>query len=120
MATDPSRLSLTPEEIAELAPRQHVVVKSKRSKFIIFPVKWQYQLARVDADKCTYRVALYLLWEAWRSQSKRLKLPNVGLKELGVGIKGKYHALSQLAEAGLITIEQKPKKSPTVTVKFVD
>ena len=75
MATDPSQLSLTPEEIAELAPQQHAGGKSKRSKFIIFPVEWQYQLARVDADKCSYRVALYLLWEAWRSQSKRVKRP---------------------------------------------
>ena len=48
--------------------------------------------------------------------------PNVGLKELGVrGTKGKYHApLSQLAEAGLIVIERKPKKSPVVMLRFVD
>jgi hypothetical protein len=91
-----------------------------RSKFIMFPVEWRYQLARVKADGCAYQVALHLLWEAWRSQSNRVKLPNVGLKELGVGRRGKRHALDQLVEAGLISTERQPRKSPVVTVKFTD
>jgi hypothetical protein len=86
----------------------------------MFPVEWQYQLARVKADGCTYRVALYLLWEAWRSQSNRVKLTNVGLKEHGVSRWSKQHALDQLAEAGLISTERRPWKSPVVAVKFTD
>jgi hypothetical protein len=91
-----------------------------KSKFIIFPVEWQFQLARVKADGCTYRVALYLLWEAWRSQSNRVKLANVGMEEHGVSRWNKHRALKQLVEAGLISIEQQPRKSPIVTVKFTD
>jgi hypothetical protein len=91
-----------------------------RSRFIMFPVEWRCQLKRVDADKCTYRVALHLLEESWRSQSKRVKLANVGLKELGVGRRGKRHALDQLGKAGLISAERQPRRSPIVTVKFTD
>jgi hypothetical protein len=91
-----------------------------RSKFIMFPVEWQFQLARMKADGCAYRIALYVLWEAWRSQSNRVKLANVGLKERGVGRWGKRHALEQLGSAGLISIERQPRKSPVVTVKFLD
>ena len=86
-----------------------------KSRFIMFPMVWQYQLVRVKAGCCTYRVALYLLWEAWRSQSNRVKLPNVGLKELGVGRRGKRHALDQLVEAGLISTERQPRKSPVLS-----
>jgi hypothetical protein len=89
-------------------------------KFIMFPVEWQFQLARVDADKCTYRVALYLLHESWRSKNKYVKLANVGLKRLGVGREGKGHALEQLEEAGLVSVERKDRKSPVVTVKFIN
>jgi hypothetical protein len=74
----------------------------------------------VDAAKCTYRVALYLLHESWRSQSNFVKLANVGLKGLGVGREGKRHALPQLEEAGLILVERKHRKSPMVKVKSIN
>jgi DNA-binding PadR family transcriptional regulator len=83
-------------------------------------VEWQNQLVRVDADVCAYRVALYLLWEVWRSRVNQVKLANVGLKELGVGRQGKYNALHQLEEAGLISVKREPRKSPVVTVKYTD
>jgi hypothetical protein len=100
-------------------PRGRARARS-RSRFIMFPEEWRYQLARVDANKCTYRLALYLLWEVWRSQSNRVKLANVGLKELGVGRWGKRHALDQLAKTGLISTERQPRKSPIVMVRFTD
>ena len=83
-------------------------------------MEWHFQLARIDADKCTYRVALYLLHEAWRSQNKRVKLANIALKELRVGRWGKRHALEQLGSVGLISTERRARKSPVVTVKFID
>jgi hypothetical protein len=91
-----------------------------KSRFIMFPMEWQYQLMRVKAGCCTYRVALYLLWEAWRSQSNQVKLANMGLKEWGVGRRGKRLALNQLGRAGLISTERQPRKSPVVTIKFTD
>jgi hypothetical protein len=91
-----------------------------KSRFIMFPMEWQYQLVRVKAGCCTYRVALYLLWEAWRSQSNQVKLANMGLKEWGVGRRGKRLALNQLGRAGLISTERQPRKSPVVTIKFTD
>jgi hypothetical protein len=91
-----------------------------KSRFIMFPMVWQYQLVRLKAGCCTYRVALYLLWEAWRSQSNQVKLANMGLKEWGVGRRGKRLALNQLGRAGLISTERQPRKSPVVTVKFTD
>ena len=106
----------------DVASKSRKKASSVRSKvqFIMFPVEWQFQLARVDADKCTYCIALYLLHEGWRSQNRHVKLTNVGLKGLGVGREGKRHALDQLEEAGLVSVERKDRKSPVVKVKFIN
>jgi hypothetical protein len=88
------------------------------AKFTMLPDAWDYQLAKIKADGCTYRVAIYLLRESWRVDNNRVKLPNGVLKERGVGRWGKQRALRVLGRAGLISIEQKPRKSPIVTVKF--
>jgi hypothetical protein len=91
-----------------------------KSKFTMFPDEWDYQLARVKADGCTYRVAISLLREKWRADDNRVKLANVALKARNVSRLSKQHALDQLVEAGLISIERRPRKSPIVMVKFAD
>src|SRR5262249_28156581 len=45
---------------------------------------------------------------------------NAALAELGVGRQGKAGALQQLRKAGLIAVEDRPGKSPPVTVGFVE
>src|SRR6516165_12090955 len=57
----------------------------KKGKFTIMPDEWWEQMLRVDADKCTYRVAHYLLREAWRSGREKVKVTNIALKKCGVG-----------------------------------
>jgi hypothetical protein len=87
-------------------------------KFVKFPRMWQVQLAQVRADGCAYRVALYLLDKA--SWGRQVTLGNSTMRKLGVSRNGKRNALSQLREAGLIAVEERPRKSPIITVRFVD
>ena len=76
------------------------------------------RLAETQADGCTYRVALYLLDKAcW---SRQVVLGTATMQNLGVGRKGKRGALQHLRRAGLIAVEERPRKSPIVTVRFVD
>ncbi len=90
-------------------------------KFIRFPREWEYQLARMEgASATTYRVALFLLWESWRSDLRRVKLSNAALRDWGVGREAKRRALDKLGRAGLVSVERRARKSPTVTVKFTD
>ena len=87
-------------------------------KFTKFPKIWQMRLAETQADGCTYRVALYLLDKAcW---SRQVVLGTATMQKLGVGRKGKRGALQHLRRAGLIAVEERPHKSPIVTVRFVD
>jgi hypothetical protein len=87
-------------------------------RFVKFPRMWQVRLSEIRADGCAYRVALHLLDKA--SWGKQVALGNGVMKKLGVSRNGKRSALQQLRGAGLIAIEERPRKSPIVTVRFVD
>jgi hypothetical protein len=89
-----------------------------KSKFIKFPTVWVEQLGRIGASVSAYRVAFHLLNEAWRSGNNRVKLANGVLAELGVSRFAKRRALAQLDKAGVVAIEQQPRKSPFVTVRY--
>jgi hypothetical protein len=93
---------------------------STRSRFIKFPLEWAIQLAYVKADGGTYRVALYLLQEVWRSGSNRVKLANDALQKQGVSRWMKYRALAVLCSRGLVSTERAGRRSPIVIVKFMD
>jgi hypothetical protein len=72
----------------------------------------------IPPDGCTYRVALYLLNKAcW---DRRVTLSSAAMRKRSVSRNGKRSALKQLRRAGLIAVEDRPRKSPIVTVRFVD
>ena len=84
--------------------------------FTKFPNTWRISLAKVRADGCAYRVALYLLDRGrWR---EHVTVSTVALRKLGVSRQGKQSALQQLRKAGLIEVEERPRKSPIVKVRF--
>jgi hypothetical protein len=93
--------------------------QSTRGRFIKFPEEWDYQLARVQADGSTYRVALYLLWKA-RFTGGSVKLANKALEARGVSRWSKYRALDQLGRLGLISTERNGRQSILVKVKFAN
>ena len=75
-------------------------------------------MAEARASACAYRVALYLLDRAcW---SRQVKLSTAAMRKLGVSRNGKRRALQQLRRSGLIAVEERPSKSPIVTVRFTD
>jgi hypothetical protein len=79
---------------------------------------WEDCLAAIRADGCTYRVALYLLGQA--RFRREVTLSTACLRKLGMSRNGKRGALKQLRRAGLVAVEERPRKSPIVTVRFVD
>jgi hypothetical protein len=87
---------------------------------VLVPELWREQLAAVRAHGPTYRIALHLLHEAWRTESRTIKLTNVALANAGVGRRGKALALRELRKAGLVAVEQYSGKSPLITVRFRD
>ena len=87
-------------------------------KFTKVPRMWRARLAEIRAGGCAYRVALYLLDKAcW---SRQVTVSTTTMRKLGISRNGKRSALHQLRRAGLIAVEERPRKSPVVTVRFVD
>lgn len=125
---DPAKLRLEPKFKAELLrtrPKGDATRQKRRKKpaptvFVKVPMLWVQCLAERRAGVNTYRVALYLLREAWRTNNPKVKLTNAVLAANGVDRKGKATALRQLREAGLVSVAERPKRSPSVTVHFLE
>jgi hypothetical protein len=118
---DPEKKRLTPEQQSGLTAAPKPKPKRRQQgKFVMVPVLWCEQLVSIGARDATYRVALHLLFEAWRTGNRTVKLTNVALSKVGVGREGKRRALSQLRKAGLIAVEQRPGRNPLITVRFSD
>jgi hypothetical protein len=125
---DPARLRLNPKFSAELfkARRTGDTARQKRRKqpapngFVKVPMLWVQCLVENRAGVNAYRVAHYVLYEAWRTNARQIKLTNTALAANGVDRKGKATALRQLRKAGLISVEERPNRSPILTVRFLE
>ena len=88
----------------------------RRQRFVKLPLAWFDRLGEINASGSTYRVAIYILWKAWSRREHVVKFPQVP----GVSRNGRRIALRKLELAGLISINQRPKRSPIVTVLSAD
>jgi hypothetical protein len=88
-------------------------VQKRRGHFIKVPWVWFERLAGAHGQ--TYRLALYLLYLYWKDGSGRsVKLPNVGLRDVGISRQSKWRRLTDLEHLGLIKVERRPRRSPLV------
>jgi hypothetical protein len=116
---NPEKLRLTPEQQAAIGAAPKPKPKRRQQgNFVQVPNLWIEQLCAIRAHGSTYRVAMHLLHEAWRTKTRVVKLTNVALAKIGVGREGKAIALRELRKAGLISVEQRPNRNPVVTVRF--
>ena len=102
------RHRLTPEMRA-VVPRK---IQKRRRHFIMVPLTWVERL--IGATGQTYRVALLLLYMSWKNRGAPTKLPNGMLRIDGISRQSKWRALGDLEQRGLITVERRPRRSPTV------
>jgi hypothetical protein len=105
---------LTPETLAKLAAVPQKIQK-RRQQFVMVPWRWIDRLATTSSAN-TYRVALHLLHQHWKNNSRPFLLPNGLLVMEGVTRHSKWRALTKLERLGLISVEKRPDRSPRVTV----
>ena len=103
------------QRLAELEARAPV----KRSRVEPFVAKIELAVAAkafaaTDCKKAM--VWLWLLHQSRKTGSKTVAVPNGALSKYGVSRKVKCSALQQLEEAGLITAEWRPWKTPIATL----
>jgi hypothetical protein len=86
----------------------------RQQQFIKFPLIW---LERLKTGRgVTYRLALHLLYQHWKTGGQPVRLSNVAVATAGVTRRSKWNALTELERAGLVRVEKRPRRSPVVTL----
>ena len=116
--TDPlhlDNLRLPPEMVRErwaVVPKK---IQKQRQHFVKVPWPWVERL-RAAKNTATYRVALYLLYQHWKGGGAPVTLSNTAIASEGVTRWGKWEALRELDQLGLVTVEKRKRRSPRITV----
>ena len=92
-------------------------IRKRREQFVMFPMTWFDRLKGATGQ--THRVALYLLHLSWKEKGAPIKLANGMLERDGVSRFGKWRALADLEQRGLIAVERRPRRSPVVRLNML-
>jgi hypothetical protein len=92
--------------------REPAKLSKRRKHFIMLPFTWLERLSGAAGQ--TYALALHLLYRDWKTNGAPIKLANGMLKIDGIGRTTKHRALVDLERRGLISVERRPGKSPTI------
>ena len=87
-------LRVDPERV-----RQPARPKKWRRQFVHVPWQWVERLRKAKRIS-TYRLALVLLYEHWRTGGRPIALSNVGMQQEGLARRSKWNALSELRDPG--------------------
>jgi hypothetical protein len=86
-----------------------------RRRFVKVPWAWMDKLRATNRAQ-TYRLALLLLYEHWRTRGQDIVLSNAALEREGISRWSKWRALGELEQLGLIQIERRHRKAPRIRV----
>jgi hypothetical protein len=86
-----------------------------RRQFVRVPWSW---IVRLQSAKrvSTFKLALVLLYENWRTGGQPIVLSNMLSEAEGLSRRSKWNALLELESLGLIRIERRPRRSPRLVL----
>jgi hypothetical protein len=89
--------------------------KAWRREYVRVPWKWVERLQTTRRVN-TYRLALLLLYEHWRTGGQPIALSNVGLVAEGINRRSKWNALTELERLELVQVDRRNGRSPRATL----
>jgi DNA-binding HxlR family transcriptional regulator len=84
--------------------------------FIKVPLRPSIDVCKMVGPRNAF-VWVLLLHMSWQAHNSTFPCPNEFMKRCGISRKVKCQALMELEAAGLITVQQSPRRSPIVTMK---
>jgi hypothetical protein len=92
---------------------QHRPAKTNkwRRRYVQFPWTWIERLQSATRIS-TYRLALLLVYEHWRTGGEPIVLTNALAMAEGVSQRSKWNVLAELEGLGLVRVERRSRKSP--------
>ena len=90
--------------------------RARKGQFVLVPILWTERLQRAR-NLCTFKLALHLLFQHWKSGGKPVSVSNVVASRLGIGDKkARYRALRELERLELVIVQRHPRRVSKITV----
>ena len=116
-----SDFDLTKFRLDQANPRLLNVGKPKKWQryYVLFPWTW---VERLQAAKriSTYRLALVLAYEHWRTGGRAIVLSNILSEREGLSRRSKWRAVVELESLGLVQVQRRPRQSPRLILRYLD
>jgi DNA-binding transcriptional ArsR family regulator len=93
-------------------------MSEKKPFYVTCPLSWIARVLPVLRASDRLAVAMLLYRQCRMRRTQTVELPNTELARLGIGRNTKYRALSQLQEAGAVTVETLDGRRAQVTLHW--
>ena len=107
-------LRIDPTDVARFQPKFAQRGKWRR-QFIQFPWTWVERLQSATRVS-TYRLALLLIYESWRTGGRPIVLSNLMSQAERLSRRSKWNALAELERLGLVRVERRRRRSPRLVL----
>ncbi len=110
---------IDPEDFAPasivLDRQRQAAARHRGPKFDRFPTPWTNRLLRDNASGAAWSVAALLVRRKFIDHKQTIRLANTETTQ-----KRKWRGLAELEKLGLVSIERRPRRSPIVTMLYLE
>jgi hypothetical protein len=93
--------------------------KKWRRQFVRVPWSWVERLQEAKRIS-TYRLALVLVYEHWRTGGRPITLSNVFTHAEGLSRRSKWRAIAELESLGLVQVKRHKRRAPRVVLRHLE
>jgi hypothetical protein len=106
------------QEAAELEQEAPKPRTKWRHEFVQVPWEWAERLQAAKRIS-SWRLAVLLLYEHWRTGGREIALSNVLARDIGLSCRSKSRALRELEKLDLIEVKRRRRTAPRVALKHL-
>jgi hypothetical protein len=100
-------------------PKTTTATRKWRRQFVRVPWSWIERLQKAKRVS-SYRLAMVLIYEHWRTGGRPVVLSNVTMQQEGLSRRSKSNALVELETLGLIQVKRRRRRAPRVVPLQLD
>ena len=107
--------------VQEAAELEQEVAKPRskwRREFVRVPWEWAERLQAAKRIS-SWRLAVLLLYEHWRTGGRDITLSNVLARDIGLSCRSKSRGLNELEKLDLIEVRRRRRTAPRVALKHL-
>ena len=89
-----------------------------RREFVRVPWEWVERL-RTAKRISSWRLAVLLLYEHWRTDGRNIALSNILVRDIGLSRRSKSRGLNELENLDLIEVKRRRRTAPRIALKHL-